>query len=247
MLRSRIDGRSAAIAALAARALTALKVLLVLLVLPALAGLTACTDKPPEAPRVDRVALQNAEDRDRTAGESKVILLGSSTMARITSAQMPDAVNLGVGGDSIRGLTARMANYKSPSSARAVVLLIGLNDLLSTCRLPTEELRQLAMALPPGVPVVWVGVQGVAPKKRATSCIGNLAALSKDLNELISRACGSHPRCRYLPNPIPEGVDQADSERLHAPDGIHLSEAGYGLLLRRLALALEPTTDGRVP
>lgn len=176
---------------------------------------------------------------DRNGMAGRVVFLGSSSIQGMDiTGVTPIGLNLGLGGDTLDGLQQRMAGYQTVPSAAAIVVNIGLNDLLQTCRLPTSALERLMTRWPTAVPLVMVGVQGLAPEQRRNRCEGRMDELVHAFNRALDAACQGRKPCRFVMSPVPADVDAPRAQTLLEPDGIHLSIQGYAALKAAIRSAL---------
>lgn len=178
---------------------------------------------------------------DGASVPGRVVFLGSSTFQGLdVSAVTPLGLNLSIGGDTLAGLSARAARYRSLASARAVVVNIGLNDLLNDCAMPRSGVDALWPLLPATLPVVVVGVQQIDAQRHKQKCGGALPGLISAYNGALADACGGRPGCRFVANPLgAQSVGSAGTDSaLREADGIHLSVAGYRALAAALRRAL---------
>ena len=191
---------------------------------------------------VKYVKTQNGHMRrlDRASGEGRVVFLGSSTFQGLDiSAITPIGLNLSIGGDTLSGLIKRSSEYRSLSTARAIVINIGLNDLLQNCALPEVRFSDLVARAPKNTPVVLVGVQELMTINGSASCGKNqLASLVVSLNARLTDACNELPLCQFIPNPVAFDMNQATRAALLEKDGIHLSPLGYSRLSGTIRQAL---------
>lgn len=188
---------------------------------------------------------------DSGSADGRVVFLGSSSFQGLdVSAVTPYGLNLGIGGDTLRGLAERAAGYRSLASARAVWINIGFNDLAQRCELPTNSLADMFAPIPPAVPVLVLGIQTIDAARLAARCDGRLPALIAELNTSFARDCASRPACTFVSHPVESIVTPAaPTPRLEA-DGIHLAPAGYTDLIvaMRTALAnIAPELAAREP
>lgn len=180
---------------------------------------------------------------DGASVPGRVVFLGSSTFQGLdVSAVTPLGLNLSIGGDTLAGLSARAARYRSLASARAVVVNIGLNDLLNDCAMPRSGVDALWPLLPAALPVVVVGVQQIDAQRHKQKCAGALPGLISAYNGVLGDACRARPGCRFVANPLGAqgagGAGAAADSALREADGIHLSVAGYRALAAALRRAL---------
>lgn len=165
---------------------------------------------------------------DGASAPGRVVFLGSSTFQGLdVSAVTPLGLNLGIGGDTLPGLAKRITGYRSLQRARAVLINIGLNDLMQRCKHPDTPLDTLLAQIPATVPVAVLGVQAVDPGRHGARCDGRIAQLIAEFNAAQARACAARPQCRFVPHPATPGDPRATIGRWLEQDGIHLSPAGY--------------------
>ncbi|ACY14750.1 GDSL-type esterase/lipase family protein [Haliangium ochraceum] len=170
-----------------------------------------------------------------------VLFLGSSSIQGLDVGAVAErAVNLGIGGDTVPGLSARWPQ-RVAREARALVVAVGFNDLRDA---PAERVAGSFAALlaraPSEVPLVISGPQPLAPALAAER--PELSARIAELNRHYQRLCAARARCRYLDTPAV--LAACPGGAVHEPDGVHLSARGYACwtsALRRALHALEVT------
>lgn len=171
---------------------------------------------------------------DSVAEPGQVVFLGSSTFHALDVGSVAaPALNLSLGGDTVDGLLERIAGYRSLPQARAVVLNIGLNDLMRGRVAEDIPVHVLFQAIPPEKPVVVLGVQkvsGTVLERRP-----GLTEAGSQLDTRFEQACRQRSRCVFVENPA-DGT--AAGNLLLGADGVHLSSDGYARLRGRLRLAL---------
>ena len=188
------------------------------------------------------VETQNGHLRrlDRGSSDGRIVFLGSSTFQGLdTSSITPVGVNLSVGGDTLSNLVRRSSQYKSLETARAVVINIGLNDLMQTCNQHETKIQSLLSLVPAATPIVLVGVQFVSAARKQLVCDGvSLSAMISVFNDQLLQACNDRKPCRFVENPTVGALDEAARLEMMEADGIHLSRAGYIILSDRIRKAL---------
>lgn len=160
-----------------------------------------------------------------------VLVVGDSLAAQLPPRLVdPLAVNLGLGGIRTAELADQLASRPAPVRARAVVLIVGTNDLVAAPAVPpglAAALDRLLDTLPPAVPVVLCAVPPVDPRVQKK----RLPAVIAAANTVWSRLAAARPAVRFLPLAPAladaEGRLRAD---LHAGDGLHLNAAGNAAL-----------------
>ena len=190
------------------------------------------------------IETQNGHLRrlDRGSSDGRIVFLGSSTFQGLdTSAVTPVGLNLSVGGDTLSNLVRRASEYRSLATARAVIINIGLNDLMQTCNQPETKIESLFALVPALTPIVLVGVQTVTATRKPAACNGDgvrLSELIAALNDQLIRACNNRKLCQFVENPIVSTLDEAARRDMMEADGIHLSPTGYALLAYKIRNAL---------
>jgi lysophospholipase L1-like esterase len=156
----------------------------------------------------------------------QVVFLGDSIIAEMgVSAVTPNAVNMGVGGDTTAAILARVG--KVPAGATAVVLEGGINDLGNgqddqvfgnyqkiLARLPTDTRIYLVGVLP-------LDETHLSPERRALFDNRKIAEVNADLATL----CRRYPNCAVI-RPLP-ALGPNDT----IGDGIHPNAAGYAKIV----------------
>ncbi|ENO78191.1 SGNH/GDSL hydrolase family protein [Thauera sp. 63] len=176
---------------------------------------------------------------DGASAPGRVVFLGSSTFQGLdVSSVTPVGLNLGLGSDTVPGLLQRLRDYASLDHARAVLINIGLNDLMQRCALPAVPVDEILHHVPLPTPVILLGVQGIDPGRHGARCEGHIAQLISSLNEDFVRACALRTGCRFVPHPIPATGQTPEFATLREEDGVHLSPAGYRQLVLQLREAL---------
>jgi lysophospholipase L1-like esterase len=180
---------------------------------------------------------------DAAAPPGRVVFLGSSTFERLDAAALhPQALNLGLGGDTVAGLESRLRGYRSPAAAAAIVLNIGMNDLLQGRDVAQVDVDRLLGGLPPTVPLVVVGLPAVRVADAAREA--RLHEAARQLDTRFMALCERRPPCRWVPHPA---TATPAGQALLELDGVHLAAGGYLLLGRLLTDALAPPDGGARP
>ena len=149
-------------------------------------------------------------------------------------------VNYGIGGDDARGVAARLPSYDSVPRAAAVVLGVGVNDIVHRDRATVRADREALLdAVPPGPRVVCLGVLPIDERASRPHRPGRTNEAIDALNRDVRDACLERGH-DFVPAPPeladPDGNLRAD---LHVGDGVHPGPDGYALWLARLGPALD--------
>jgi lysophospholipase L1-like esterase len=168
---------------------------------------------------------------DRNIGDGAVLFLGSSSVQGLHVADVAaNAANLGLGGERIGELHARIAGYTSLARARLAVLAIGYNDLRAgPPEAALDAYRALLAGLPAGLKLVISGVQPGAARDA-------LPAATDAFNTGLRALCAQRAGCAYVD--LAGLVGDA-----YEADGVHLSAAVYSSwkqALRQAIAGLDP-------
>lgn len=166
--------------------------------------------------------------RQISAGD--YVFLGDSLVQAWNLTRFP-ALNLGIGGDTLAGLTGRISEYQNLDKAR-LVLLIGINDLLhgNELREFNADLNALSSVLGQNSSLVWLALlpNNVVAMKRI-----------KAANKLIEAACQSLAGCSYIDlSASITGLDGQIIEHYFQGDGLHMNAKAYRILSKELKKAL---------
>lgn len=138
---------------------------------------------------------------------------------------VPEAVNLGIGGDTVQGVTDRLKGNSKLVTAKAIVLDVGINNLANgytptALQTPTKDMLAV---FPASVPLIWLEVPPVDEKKYAYVKNTDI----KLYNEFIKKLCSARKNCTYsaFPSVLKDGNGLSPS--YHIGDGLHLNGKGY--------------------
>jgi len=164
---------------------------------------------------------------DASVPAGATIFLGDSiTMALATAAVAPHAVNFGIASQRSDHLLESMGLYKSLQRAGAVVISIGVNDLLQNREPGIEHrYREILQAVPSSVLVVMNSVTPITQVPESRQIAARDAA---------RQACLARPGCRFVD--AFELLSAASGSLL--PDGVHVAAAGYALWIPAMQKAL---------
>lgn len=180
---------------------------------------------------------------DATARPNAVWFFGDSIIHMLDTGRVTErALNLGIGEDTVSGVLLRIGDHPALPTAAGIVLAIGTNDL--RFRSPEEAAQDYGSVLtrsPAEVPVI---ASAVLPVDERLPDLAGRNARIKRLNAAIARLCAARSRCTF----VDAGPDMVDATGnlapdLHVGDGLHLSRAGYRILIDTL---IPPVRD-RLP
>jgi len=184
-------------------------------------------------------AQQVAQDQDGIVFVGDSITEGWHTLAQDFAGLPLKAVNRGIGGDTTPNLLYRLQADVLDLHPRALIVLIGTNDLgehtspadiADNLRAFHEKIR----AAYPNIPIAWCLVM---PRKGDDTYPQRIHAL----NELITQIAATDPRVTvcdtFTPLALPDGSSKPEDFN---PDRLHLNAAGYAVWLS----ALSPILSG---
>jgi lysophospholipase L1-like esterase len=186
----------------------------------------------------DMVASQQRID---TQAAGSVVILGDSLVQALNvNRLMPGVVNYGIAGDTIDGVIRRLPAYRSLSQARAIILAVGINDLVEhDAEAAASSYGRLLALLPDGVPVITSAVLPLdEPHLHLRGAFRSNSEI-KRLNAAIAVACAARAGCSYV-DAGPALVEASGNLRaeFHEGDGLHLTAAGYAPWIAALRAAL---------
>lgn len=175
---------------------------------------------------------------DPLVPEGATLFIGDSlTQGLATSAVSASSVNYGIGADTTFGVLQRLPKYTSILSAKAIVMAIGVNDLVWR-PLPeiVENYRQILLLLPKTAHIV---VSAVLPVDENRPFVAYSNQKIFELNAHLKVLSAYHANAIY----IDAGQSLMDElgnlkDEYHRGDGVHLSEAGYRIWIARLKQGL---------
>lgn len=174
-----------------------------------------------------------SQDRvDLNAPSNAVVFIGDSHIAGMfTDNIATPSVNLGIGGDTTRGLLERIGKYQCIKTARAVVIEIGVNDL--QWRSDGEICSNLVAAIskvPKRVPVTICAALPVNESRLKWAPVTNKRITG--LNTALAVATyGRQINFIYA-------MDRLDP-RWDIGDGVHLNREGYKVVEYAIREAIE--------
>lgn len=165
--------------------------------------------------------------QDAQLTSSHIVFLGDSHLQGLAVDEISsEAVNFGIGGDTTSALLARLPDYHAVQSAKAIVLIIGTNDL--TRRDDEKIVANLKLLLTklPAVPILLSTILPVDDQGHPR--LANRVPRLLRLRTSFSEVCAAHSGCQLLDS---FALFADKSGRFANPwyelDGIHLNAAGY--------------------
>lgn len=184
---------------------------------------------------------------DKNLKDSYVVFLGDSHVQGLAVQEiMQPAVNFGMGSDTTEGVIYRLPFLNSIKRAKAVVLLIGFNDLRT--KTDTEiilNLEKIMQLIPSDIPIIMSLLLPVDENKLKHSKVTNkrISLLNRAMNSMLSKYSNTYPF------DISEKLKDAEGmlkEGYHTGDGIHLNALGYSVLIDQLKIHLQSILNKEV-
>ncbi|MCB1884911.1 MAG: hypothetical protein KDG89_13095 [Geminicoccaceae bacterium] len=186
--------------------------------------------------------MQRVVRLDRGAAPGSIVFLGDSHIRRLDLSHLPyPTVNLSVPGETSARLLARLPHYRSLRTARAIVLGVGVNDLMyRESQAYALNVEQIVRFLPPHTPLVVKSVMPVDEGSQGVFKNEDVAALNADLRRL----CDARPRCIFVDvAPAVQDDTGALAAERHDGDGIHLKPEVEGLLTEWMAAGIDEALE----
>jgi lysophospholipase L1-like esterase len=171
-----------------------------------------------------------------------VILAGDSLIGMMPDRWIdPRAVNFALGGATVEHIRAQLRSLRLPDDVRALVLLVGSNDIVHRPLSAAErDLRALLAELPANLPVILCTVPPVDPsiqRERPTEAIQSLNA-----RWAVCAAARPNTRLVRVESFLADATGHLPPS-WHQGDGLHLNSEGN----RRFAAQLRATLAEFVP
>lgn len=215
----------------------------------------AFAQEPADALTRDYFKAAMAEIAAAPIAPGATILLGDSIMANVKAANVsPEAVNLGLPGDTTPGTLHRLRSLKGLSGARAVVLEGGVNDLGFGSRFDRaiiDNYRTMLAEIPATSATVVIGILPVDERKDAALSQFNGRALA--INAKLRLLCIARSNCTYVDAfaLLSDGTGNLKASFRGKGDGVHLGAAGAarleGALRSALTANLRRSHEARTP
>ena len=166
--------------------------------------------------------------------DGAVLFFGDSNTVALATSNISDrSENFGINGDTIEGLTVRIAAYRIVSN-RAIVLAIGTNDVPDGLPHFEEKYAALLALLPQAIPIVIVAIPPMSQTAMLKYSPHGYNVIPQT-NRAISVVCRSIQRCRYLDLfTLLENGNGFLQSSYDVGDGFHLSTAAYLVWVKKL-------------
>lgn len=178
---------------------------------------------------------------DARIEQGAVLFIGDSmTQGLCVSCMSGRAVNFGIGGDTTRGVLNRIVQYQSVSHAKAVVLQVGLNDLLwRDDEVLLKNYTEIIRSIPESTNLIISPIFPVDSTRVEKELFSN--SRIEKINKALNARCVSLKHCTFIEmdSQLRDRNGNLKTE-YHMGDGVHLSPEGYGLWENRLKTALLP-------
>ncbi len=176
--------------------------------------------------------------KDKNLPRGAVLFYGDSLVQGLAVvAASPLAVNYGIGHATTQQVVRQLQQHQNVSKASAVVLAVGINDVLAgnASKVPPGYQEALA-AIPEHLPVL---INQLLPVDEAALGHTGVSAAVQAVNTALGQLCTGSKRIRCV-NAGAALSDQTGqlASRYHIGDGLHLSAAGNAIWLDHLKTAI---------
>lgn len=149
---------------------------------------------------------------------------------------VPNAINLGIGGDTVQGVIDRLPNYTKLASAKAIVLDIGVNNLSNgdtteTLKGPTQKMLKAL----PDKPLLWLAVPPIDESKFNATTNEEITVY----NTYIKSLCAARSHCHFSEFPPTLVKNGGLTSECHIGDGLHMNGKGYNIWQAKIKTDLE--------
>jgi lysophospholipase L1-like esterase len=174
---------------------------------------------------------------DETVPDNSVVFLGDGhVQALAVTAVSPDAVNFGIGGQSTAQLLEAIPSYKSLRRASAIVLEIGISDIVHGKQAGLQQRYQRIVAsLPRETTLIWNAVMPIRHKPWMKMNPSDIA----EANRIINSLCESRGKCIFVDTWKFLGDNNGKiNQKYYLEGGEYLSDDGYKEWVRSLRKAV---------
>ena len=174
---------------------------------------------------------------NKNLSANKSIFLGDSHIQGLAVSEViPNSVNFGIGKDTIQGLIYRINEYDATSSAKNIVIAVGINDLIDpNVESSIKKYHQLLKLIPESSFLV-VNAIFFVDEELAESSLSNVAI--KRLNLRLKRLVEQRDNSKFIDINAQITSRGQLSDKYHIGDGIHLNEKGYDIWIKMLSQSL---------
>lgn len=170
--------------------------------------------------------------KSQTVSPGTSAFIGDSITQRMSTSFLgAPATNYGISWARTTDVIKLIPRLEALRQASRIYLLIGINDFAAgESEGIDRRLETIAALLPPGVPVVWSGIQPISGKSPNNEAI-------QAANSRIKQLCSHMQDCTYIDVPgIFEGGDSS-----YYSDEVHFSKKGYSAWQKALLEAANQT------
>jgi lysophospholipase L1-like esterase len=176
---------------------------------------------------------------DGNVPKNSILFFGDSiTQGLCISAVSCNGINFGIGGDDSYSLSKRIIRYTSIKDSLAIVIAIGINDILqnSTIEEILNNYSSLFSVIPSHIPIFLTALlpvdESIIPK--------SLNTLISTLNSKSADLCALKFNCFFvnLNHNLVDFNGNLDYQ-YHIGDGLHLNKVGYNIMINQLKEVLD--------
>lgn len=176
---------------------------------------------------------------DQQFSKVSVLFIGDSMIQGLAVSEISkDAINFGIGTETVSGVHARLTEYSSVNTANCLFINVGINDLLKghSVSSTVQEFSSL-LATFSDHPRILIGE--VLPVRNSTT---KLARASRDivaLNAHLAVEVEKYDNVSLIKqHDVFLGAGNEMSDSYHNGDGLHLNTTGYVVWINHLKMQL---------
>ncbi|MBF7072162.1 hypothetical protein ISG33_01940 [Glaciecola sp. MH2013] len=169
----------------------------------------------------ERITNAHYARKVRNADDESALFLGSSSIQALDVSRVVNrALNLGIGGETLADLEARLESYELVDQYQLVVLGAGFNDLCnSDFEYKAEKFKNI-MRVFEASPMV---ISSLQPSPTTRLC-KDLTSRISQYNDFLQMTCKSRDKCKFVDL---EAAFLLNTSQYFEKDGIHLNPLGY--------------------
>ena len=200
--------------------------------------------KPQRLPPAYRRMHYHFIQQSQQLAKHNIVFIGDSlTHSYNVSNAFPYAVNFGISGDTISGVSDRLSRYSRLAVIDSLVIMIGINDIVHEnleLQETSEAIDRLASRLPKTPTIYWRAILPIAQPRDAAK----YSTIITKVNAYMQRSCATLGNCRWVKPPDKMLTEKGLlSRKYHNGDGLHLNRYAYTLLSESLMAYINETNS----
>lgn len=172
---------------------------------------------------------------DQQFSNISVLFIGDSMIQGLAVSEISkEAINFGIGTDTVGGVHARLTEYSSTNAANCLFINVGINDLLRG-RSVSSTLTEFSALLTTFSEHPRILIGEVLPVRNSSSKLARAFRNIAELNERLAVEVEKYDNVSLIKqHDVFLGAGNEISDLYHIGDGLHLSTAGYLVWINHL-------------